>query len=144
MQTLPRATLATLTALVAVGIGAESLAAQDPVQPDQVCTAQVLTSRISTPEPAARVVVTLPEAIGEEIAFEPRAGSGLTLANTEDLGRVPMANEGERPEPVEIANEGRRITLFLNTSSAQPGVHQFALKGSAGTCTGSLNVAPGS
>jgi hypothetical protein len=88
------------------------------------------------------VAITLSESIGKEATFEPDEASGLELARAEDLRRVALANQGEPPRPIEMADDGKRVTVFLTTVSAQPGVHAFTVSGADGKCTGTLNVAP--
>jgi hypothetical protein len=131
-----------LMSLIVAGIGTPGLAAQDEPTLAPSCTAMVLPEAIDADQRAVRLMVTLPESIGADVAFEPAEDSGISLADAEDLPRVPMA-AGEPPSrAIDLSTEGNRLTLWLNTASASAGTYDFILKGSGGTCTGHVTINP--
>lgn len=142
MWTLPRRGLMAFMTLAIAGLAPVDVAAQDEPTEGPVCTATVLPTEIYANNPAFRLSVSLSQPIGDNVTFEPTEDSGLRLAATENLPRLPMASGKETPRPIEMANEGNRLTLWVSTVSAKAGPHAFTLVGPEGTCTGRVVINP--
>lgn len=142
MSTLSRSTTPVVLAVLALSAGAMDLAAQEAETPE-TCTATVVPTEIDAATAATSLSVTLSETIGAVEEFRPAEESGLAIAAPEDLPRVDMAQEeGETHRPIEMANEGNAVTIWLNSEAASAGTHEFTLVGSEGECTGSVTVRP--
>jgi len=142
MRTLPGTGLAIVAALAIAGLSPPTVSAQEAGQ-TAACTARVLPAEVRANNAAYRLAITLSRPIGNAITFEPARDSGITLAKPEDLPRAPMADESAPPpQPIGMANEGNRVTLWVSTVEAKAGTHAFTLIGPQGRCTGSLTVPP--
>lgn len=142
MRTLSRGTTPVFFALLALSAGTMDLAAQEQETP-QTCTATAMPAGIDAATAATSLSLTLSEAIGAVQEFRPAEDSGLTIAAPEDLPKVDMAQEeGEARRPIEMANEGNAVTIWLNSEDASEGTHEFTLVGTEGECTGSVVVRP--
>ena len=127
MRTLPGTGLVIAAALAIAGLSPPPVSAQETET--TACTARVLPTEVQANNAAYRLAITLSQPIGDAITFEPAGESGLALAKPEDLPRAPMAADGPPPRPIEMANEGNRVTLWVSTVSAKPGTHAFTLTG---------------
>lgn len=107
----------------------------------QECTATVQPATVAGGAVAERMVVTLSEAIGDVTSFSPAEQSGLRLAAPSDLPRIPLAGAGDAPQPIQTANEGNSVTIWINSVDALPGEHEFSLLGADGECQGALTIA---
>jgi len=135
--------LVALTAFAPLAIAASPLAAQEtqPSADMQACSATVKPEQVRAGQKAERVAITLSSAIGGVSAFtteQPEAG--VKLAEQADLPKAEMASEAQAQKPIEMANEGNVVTVWLNTEKAEPGSYHFTLKGDSGTCEGSVEI----
>jgi len=149
MRTLPRnGLLLAATLLVPLTLAPTALKAQQKTsESSATCNARTIPAELMPGSKAARVAIVLSSPIGNVSGFQSADGSGIRLASPGDMPMVGMANEGkksEKPTPIQMANQNNRLTLWLNTSEAQPGTYNFTLKGEQGTCAGSLQVTKGS
>jgi hypothetical protein len=148
MRTLPRSALVAVAATVsmaftAVQVSAQQPAAQQPAQPE-ACSATVQPSTVPAGNAATQLSVTLSKSIGDVSDFQAAEDSGLKLAATEDLPKVPMTQEGKQEhKPIEMANEGNSVTLWINTQGAKEGTYDFTLVGAQGQCTGKVTIGSG-
>jgi len=135
--------LVALTAFAPLAIAASPLAAQqkEPTEAMPSCSATVKPAQVRAGQKAERVAITLSSAIGGVSAFtteQPEAG--VKLAEQTDLPRTEMASEAQAQKPIQMANEGNLVTVWLNTEKAEPGTYHFTLKGESGTCEGSVEI----
>jgi hypothetical protein len=107
----------------------------------EACTATVLPSQVEAGQTAERLSISLSSAIGEVSEFTTaEETAGLSVADAADLPASEMAAEEEEQEPIEMADTGDSVTIWLNTADAQAGTYEFTLKGADGECTGSIEV----
>jgi hypothetical protein len=135
--------LVALTALAPLAIAASPLAAQEaqPSEAMPACSATVKPAQVRAGLKAERVAVTLSSAIGAVSEFSTeQAEAGVKLAEQADLPRTEMANEAQAQKPIEMANEGNQVTIWLNTEAAEPGTYHFTLQGDSGKCEGSVEI----
>ncbi len=115
--------------------------AQPQQQPAQACTATAQAAPIAAGDAAVQLALTLSEPIGDVSGFQAGEDSALKLAAPEDLAKAPMAEQGEQDhKPIEMANEGNALTLWINTANAKAGTYDFTVIGSEGQCTGKVTV----
>lgn len=107
------------------------------------CTAE--TEAVIAPgEVALSATFVLSEDIGE-ITGVASPESGVVVANPADLPRVDMANPEETPAPIEMsAEEENTVTVWLNSTNAQEGEHEFWLVSDGARCASTITVEGGS
>lgn len=135
--------LTALMALTPLAFTSTPASAQEeqPAPAMQPCTATVLPSQVQSGQKAERVSISLTSAVGNVTEFTTEnAEAGVTLADPADLPKTEMAAEAAPQKPIEMAAETNRVTIWLNTESAQDGTYPFTLKGENGTCTGTLEI----
>lgn len=140
MRTLVRSVSAVATALLlTLALQPSSVQAQE--QSQQECSAQLSPTEVSSGEAAVRVQAQLSKDVGAVSSLKTPEGSGLSLASPEDFAREKMAREeGEQPEPIQMASQGNQARIWLNTVGAQAGQHEVVLQGKSGQCTAQLSV----
>jgi len=113
--------------------------AQDIEEP-QACTVEVMSGEIAAGEAAVPLMASLSESVGAVSGIE--AGeSGISISAPEDLPRTEMAAETDTRTPIEMADVGNSLTLWLNTTGAAPGTHEIVIQGELGQCTATVTVA---
>lgn len=145
MRTFSKSGLLAVAALLPFAFTSVDLSAQvTEEQPEVgVCQATVQPAQVTSGSPAARVSITLSQPIGEVSDFQAGEDSGLQLASEEDVRRVAMTAGGQEVQPIEMANEQNRLTVWVNTADAQAGSHEFTLTGAEGECKGTITINPG-
>lgn len=145
MRTLPKGGLLALAALLPFAFTSVDLSAQVERQetPQEACQATVQPAQVTSGSPAARVSISLSQPIGDVSEFQAGEDAGIDLASEEEVRRVAMTAGGQEVKPIEMSNQGNRLTVWLDTSNAQAGSHEFTLTGAEGECRGTITVAPG-
>lgn len=147
MRTLVRTLSGIATALVlTLALHPGSVQAQEQSQQSQQeCTAQLNPTEVALGQPAVRIQAQLSGDVGAVSSLGTPENSGLALASPEDFAKEKMAREeGEQPEPIQMADQGNRAMVWLSTVGAQAGQHEVVLKGESGRCTAQLTVEDGS
>lgn len=107
----------------------------------QECTAELSPKQIAPGQAAVPVEARLSEDVGVVSSFRAAEESGLALASPEDFAKEKMTREeGEQPEPIQMADQGNRAQIWLNTAEAETGQHAVVLEGASGRCTAQLTV----
>lgn len=115
-------------------------------QQAQACTAELSPQELDAGQSAVQVTANFSEDIGAVSGIQAAEGSGVTLTSPETLRQIQMAreeDETDQPQPIEMAREGNRATLWLNLTEAQSGNHEVTVNGENGSCTGTITVEGG-
>lgn len=143
MRTLVR-TLSGITTALVLTLAFHPSAVQGQEQSEQSqqeCTAQLNPTEIAPGQAAVQVRAQLSGDVGAISSLKTPEESGLSLASPEDFAKQKMAREeGEQPEPIQMADEGNGARVWLSTVGAQAGQHEVVLKGESGQCTARLTV----
>lgn len=129
-----------MSALIcALLIAAPGVDAQEPPAEMQQCTATVSPVEIESGQDAVQATAVASGSLGQLLEVELPEGSGLEIAAPEDLPRQDMAAE-ESPRPVALDEQGTNLTVWLNTSAAQPGEYEVIFHGAERACTGTVTI----
>lgn len=134
--------LALTVLLVPMTADAQEQTEEAAEQEQETCTAELNPNTVTPGEAAVRVQVTLSSSIGEIESVASGEEAGVGLAVPADIReKVEMAQEeGEQPQPIQMASEGQNALVWLSTAEASPGTHQVALESAEGQCTGEITV----
>lgn len=116
-------------------------AQQQSQESQQGCTAQLTPQEVAPGQSAVKLQAQLSQEVGAISSFMAANESGLALASPEDFAKENMSREeGEQPEPIQMAAQGNAAVVWLNTTSAEPGEHRVVLRGNSGKCAATLTV----
>lgn len=107
----------------------------------QECTAQLSPKQVAPGQDVVSLNAQLGRDIGTVNSFQAPDGSGVSLASPEDFGKQQMTREqGEEPRAIQMADQGNRARVWLNTVDAETGQHRVILEGDNGRCAAQLVV----
>jgi hypothetical protein len=141
MQTLTLSTGTVLTLAAAVALMPSNANAQDIV-PEMECTAQVSPAQIEAGSEAVQVTVTFSEDIGHVTGVDQENTHGIDIASPMDVPRAPMAAGDPAPTPIQMGDDERSWTFWLNTSEAEEGTHSLVFLSGENRCEAELEVVP--
>lgn len=142
MQNLTLSTGTVLTLAAAVALMPSNANAQDPIMTEMECTAQVFPAQIEAGSEAVRVTVTFSEDIGQVTGVEQETSHGIDIASPMDVPRAPMAAGDPAPTPIQMGDDERSWTFWLNTSEAEEGTHSLVFLAGENRCEAELEVIP--
>lgn len=134
--------LALALTVLLVPMAADAQEQTEETAEQETCTAELNPSTVTPGEAAVRVQVALSSSIGEIESVVSGEEAGVRLADPADIQeKVGMAQEeGEQPQPVQMASEGQNALVWVSTAEASAGTHQVALQSEEGQCIGEITV----
>jgi hypothetical protein len=141
MKILPKSGTVALFAFALLALSTTSVSAQEDPSSMAQCSATVSPTEIQAGNPAEKLSITLSSPVGEIDEFEAE-DSNLSLSEASDLPRTELAAETEEPEPITMSETGNEVTVYVNSTEAEPGTYPFTLTGADGECQGSITVSP--
>ena len=138
---LPAAFVAAVGLALAPASAHAQAQAQKPAA-QEGCTAQLTPAAVAPGQKAVEVVAALSTDVGAVNEVKAQEGSGVALAQPDNLPKSQMSrsDKGDAPEAIEMAKRGNSATLWLSTADASPGEHSIVLKGEKGQCTAKLSI----
>lgn len=146
MKKTIQATLpAALVAAVGLALAPAGAHAQDQAQKpaaQEGCMAQLTPAAVAPGQKAVEVVAALSTDVGAIDGVKAEEGSGVALAQPDNLPKSQMSrsDKGDKPEAIEMAKRGNSATLWLSTAHASPGEHAIVLQGENGQCKAKLSI----
>lgn len=141
MQTPTLISGTVLTLAAAVALMPSNANAQD-LMPDVECTAQISPAQVEAGAEAVRVTVTFSEDIGDVTGVDQESAHGISIASPMDVPRTEMAAGEPPPTPIQMGDDARSWTFWLNTSEAEEGTHSVVFLAGENRCEAELEIVP--